>query len=280
MINRVSFLFTGMFLLMSAFSRAERPAAAPMEEVYAEANRLFQEGRYRDAYSGYKDLLEEYPDYAAAYNNLGVITSMADETIPESIVYFMNAIKMDHGYAEPLANLGALCCKIGEYDKAETYLKRVIELEPECAKHYFTLGWMYAVGKKDQEKAVEYLNKSVELEPDYPEAYYVLGLAYIDMNRKTDVLDQITSLRMLNKEALARALEDMVRTPSAGGSGKESAVSSSAAGANNSVRMSYDVAGSSPASASGGGGSLKGSGTIQIRVRFQDKNEEKKEAGK
>jgi len=207
--------------------------AGSLEEDYAKAQDLFEKHQLPEAEAAFKDVIERYPAYAQAYNSLGLVLSLDDKRIKESVSYFTQAIKLSPRYADPFANLGIICYKIGQFDRAEKYVMRAIDLDPREGKYYFILGWNYVSGMKNNEKGLEALKRCVEIDPDNADAHYLLGLTYIDIKKKENVFEEITALRSLNKEALAAALEEMIRTPYDKTGEKGPALSA--------VKMTYDV---------------------------------------
>lgn len=233
MIRSSIFLLISIFLLSYPLYPQDKAA---MEKMYSEADAFFQSGKLKESEDVYKTIISLEPDSAEAYNNLGLIESMDDGRIKDSILHFMKAIKLKPGYADAFNNLGVICYKIGQMDRAEQYIKKSIELDPGNAKNYFSLGWVYASGKKEYNKAIEALKRSIELDKNQPDAYYILGMAYVHLGRKLDVMDQITNLRSINKENLAEALENLIRVPS-----PKDMKSFSPEKAGKDVKMTYDV---------------------------------------
>jgi len=237
-----------------------------MAKLYEEALMCFEKGSFEKAEEMFEEVVKDDPDNADAYNNLGLITSLDDGRIKESIVYFLKAVKRNPYFAEPFSNLGIICHKIGQFDRAESYLKRAIVLEPDNPEYRVTLGWIYISGIKNYENAVDELKKALEYDKNCVEAYYLLGMAYADLGKKIEVFAQVTSLRTLNREDLASVLEDTIRTPYNAEIEKEEATD---------VEMAYGISESrSEMSGSGsisGPARIGGSGVLQMRIKFQDK---------
>lgn len=201
--------------------------------MYAEANTLFEKKEMKAAEALYRKVLTIDPQFAPAYNNLGLVASTDEARIKDAILYFMQAIKCDPYYADAFANLGIICDRIGNYDRAEKYLQHAIELDPSNAKYLFSLGWVYVSGMKNYRKGIEILDAYVAMDSDNADAHYLLGMAYIDTGKKEKVFEEITALRQLNQEALAAALEEMIRTPYTAGNAQKTP--------HTAVKMNYDV---------------------------------------
>lgn len=91
----------------------------------------------------FSEAVEIAPEYAAAWNALGVMT--ADPALAEP--YFRHAVAADPDNAEALLNLGALLLKSGRAEEALTLHRRVVLVTPEDAGAQAQLGInLYQVG--------------------------------------------------------------------------------------------------------------------------------------
>ena len=70
-----------------------------------------------------------YPDYATAYNNLGVLYAKTDDLINEEQA-LKKAISLDDHFAPALLNYGKLCFKLKNFTDAETLLQREVAVDP------------------------------------------------------------------------------------------------------------------------------------------------------
>lgn len=78
-----------------------------------------------------------------------------------------------------LYNLGLKSYESGDYESAETFFKRSVELDPEFADAYFNLGAIYKKLKK-YPFAINSFQKAVELNPHDYEAIFELGTSYFE----------------------------------------------------------------------------------------------------
>jgi tetratricopeptide (TPR) repeat protein len=79
-----------------------------------------------------------------------------------------------------LLNLkAALESNLGEYDDAIATTERIIALEPENDRHYFTLA-VYHDENSDREKAIEVLEKVISINPNNANALNYLGYAFAE----------------------------------------------------------------------------------------------------
>jgi len=134
--------------------------------------------RYDLAEKHFLKALDIKPDYAAAKNNLGTVY-LAQEDWHAAIKTF-NSLEGNLLYATPhypLSNLGLAYYHLGEYQKAEIYYRRALDIEPNFPIALRGLGRTYIAMLKIPE-AVSVLEKTVREAPVWPELYLDMGTAY------------------------------------------------------------------------------------------------------
>jgi len=132
-------------------------------------------GNLADAYAYARAAILQAPDFAAAYNTLGVIyqrqrlTARAEQT-------FRFALEVDATSRAALANLARLLEPLGRNAEAAALRARLAKLESEAPFHYFDLG-RAAVMAGDFQSAREHLLRELKRDPDYHEFHFWLALA-------------------------------------------------------------------------------------------------------
>ncbi|MBU0743996.1 MAG: tetratricopeptide repeat protein [Gammaproteobacteria bacterium] len=76
--------------------------------------------------------------------------------------------------AENYQAIGAVHFKYENWDKAEMYYKKALELNPKLYWSWYNLALLYL----DTEEGVGYLKKTIEANPTYAPAYYWLAYSY------------------------------------------------------------------------------------------------------
>jgi tetratricopeptide (TPR) repeat protein len=93
----------------------------------------------------------------------------------EAIECLRNAIKLDSNYEEAHFNIGYQFKLLGQNARAETHLRRAIELAPNYARAYAELGSILITRKSGIEEGVQLLKKSIRLDPAYGLSRLSLG---------------------------------------------------------------------------------------------------------
>ena len=136
--------------------------------------------RYRD--QGRKDLAEQFygqalrlrPDFAEAYNNLGLLLQERGEA-ERAAACFSEALATDPMLDAAHTNRGSALLKQGWMDGAIDSFKRALEINPASAEAWNNLGNVYFRLHRLDEAETAYL-ESIRLKPDYAEADLNLGI--------------------------------------------------------------------------------------------------------
>ena len=116
------------------------------------------------------------PKFSPAYNQLGIILRNKNN-IPEAEKAFIKSIELDSTLSWAYTNLGSLYFySKKEYDKAEEYATKAMELVPNDPETYYLMG---TINLKTEHfnHASELYAQAIGLNPDHPYAHFGLGLA-------------------------------------------------------------------------------------------------------
>lgn len=125
---------------------------------YNLGNAYKQIDKHQSAIEAYKNAIRLKPDYVKAYNNLGTSYLQLGNTT-ESIICFNNAIDLNSLDTVGYVNLGDAYMALGDFEKAEEYYKKFLELLPNYSA--FVAG-------------VKRIVQSLIGERKYKEAYLIL----------------------------------------------------------------------------------------------------------
>lgn len=147
-------------------TQAAQPAAAPLnaDEAYANLKPLVSAGDMEKAERALKEHLLRYPNHAVAHNDLAAVSyqlgaceqalkhyreavrlqpdeevylkNLADllyvetDAVDEAISIYLRLLEKSPRDVETLLNLGIICEGVGQPTEAESFLQRVLEIEP------------------------------------------------------------------------------------------------------------------------------------------------------
>lgn len=123
-------------------------------------------------------LVDQFPDYAAAYTSRGLIHDDLGN-LEQAIHDYSQAITLDPNYARAYNNRGWAFVEQGNYERAISDFTQAIALDPDYVWAYNNLGLVYRkLG--DLERATHNFDQAIALDPAYTSAYNNRGLSYLD----------------------------------------------------------------------------------------------------
>lgn len=149
-----------------------------------------------------KKAIEAKPDYAAAYDELGIIY-LGQQKYKEAIDEYEKSLRYqttESSKGSLYGSIGAAYSQIGPDNEALFYLNKAIELDPNNPSHYSTLAMVYD-RQGNSAEAIRLAKKSMELERE-PRAssYFRLAGVYFSKARKSGSdTDYEESLKLLNE---------------------------------------------------------------------------------
>lgn len=126
------------------------PESRNSEQIFAEAVRLHQARRFKEAESAYRQVLTRAPRHAASFDALGRIAS---ETRHYALAaeLFGKAIAIEPDAAHFHMHLGNALKELGRLDEAIGSYRHAITLKPNYAEAYGNLGTLYiSQGRGDE----------------------------------------------------------------------------------------------------------------------------------
>ncbi|MFA7242137.1 MAG: tetratricopeptide repeat protein [Sulfuricellaceae bacterium] len=147
-----------------------RPISAPFHALLQQAQRLFAQGRHRQALLIVQDCLTLAPQNADLLDFAGVCAiSLDDREGAEQ--FWRRAIALDRATPETYFNLGLLLAKRQQQEEAEHCYRRAISLNPDNAQAYCNLGNLL----NDGAEAEACYCTAIALDPQFEAAHYNLG---------------------------------------------------------------------------------------------------------
>lgn len=136
----------------------------------------FEAENYSEDIKHYMRSIKIKPNFAKAYNNLG-IAYQRRRLYDKAIEHYKKAINFNPELAPAYSNLGNSLYILGNYDEAIKNFQKAIGLKGNnpYTRYDISLAYYY---NKEPEKALPELKKALKLEKNYAEAYNLLGLVY------------------------------------------------------------------------------------------------------
>lgn len=125
----------------------------------------------------FRHLIELYPDYEPAYEELGMLYAQHRNKL--GLEYLTTALRLEPKNINVLYGLAMLYQDAEEADKANEYYVKILEIDPNYKYAWFNRGYMEMVLYEDYDAAIDFFNKAIECDPEYAQAYYNIGCSYL-----------------------------------------------------------------------------------------------------
>jgi tetratricopeptide (TPR) repeat protein len=184
--------------------------AQSIKDLFEQAAQAFYDGKYELAIADYEKIVEMDPNFAPAYNALGLALKIQGAKTEEAAYYFKKALEIDPKFVSSYDNLGKLYYSEGNMDEAESYFGKGLEIDPGNESMLLSMGWVNLLGRGAPDKAMKYF-KSVVKKSDSAMGFFGQGICYMANDKRMEVMDIVTKLREIGQENLAQDLESMLR---------------------------------------------------------------------
>lgn len=132
-------------------------------------------GKLNEAENGFRKAAELNPNYADAYNNMGVTLQELGK-LDEAIAAYHRALEINPTHAEAYNNIGNMLQYQGKLGEALASYHRALEIKPAYAEAHNNIGnTLQEQGKLDE--AIIAYHRALEINSAYAEAYNNMGNA-------------------------------------------------------------------------------------------------------
>ncbi|HET6514982.1 MAG TPA: tetratricopeptide repeat protein [Thermodesulfovibrionales bacterium] len=171
---------------------------------------LFEAGRYAEAESVLKDVIEQGPGYADVWNMLGVIAHL-NGRVHEASSFFVRAVQLNPKYTEASLNLVIAYNDMGEFKKAQEVFflaAKIAHTSPSAldpfaagklANEHYKIGNIYLdFGMLDE--AIEEYRKALKLHGGAADICTKLGMALRSKGDYEEAVVQFTRAKESNPD--------------------------------------------------------------------------------
>jgi predicted Zn-dependent protease len=167
---------TALLLVLLVFGAAQTPQSPQLATRSREAARAMNEGRFDEAASIYRDLLQSLPNEPGLLMNLGMALAMGGHEA-DAVAPLEKAISLNPSLLPAHLFLGSSYLALGEAQKAIPPLERAVKGAPKDIERRRLLAQAYAVTGRPVD-AVTQLRTITGLAPRLSGAWFALGHAY------------------------------------------------------------------------------------------------------
>src|ERR1041385_8350374 len=105
------FVYVMLFVMISPLASAQS-----VKDLFERAAQYFYDGKYDKAISDYEKIIELEPNFAPAYNALGLAMKVQGAKTDDVVYYFKKALELDNKFVASYDNLGKLYYSEGDMD--------------------------------------------------------------------------------------------------------------------------------------------------------------------
>jgi TolB-like protein/Tfp pilus assembly protein PilF len=136
---------------------------------------------YEAAEAAFQRALELNPNYVTAYHWYGLLLGEPLGRRDEALELIKMAAELDPRSLVILVNVGRVYDSVGQSDESLAWYRRSIEIDPDFAYSYQSIGFHYWNAEGQLDEAVRWSRKSVSVDPGDPILIAYLGLLFLDL---------------------------------------------------------------------------------------------------
>ena len=157
-------LFVISLFLFTSLSLFSQTNYTTLQEVFAKSQEYEGRGNYADAIASMKTIYQE--DVYEINLRLGWVTYL-NGSFTESAAYYQKAMKLKPYAIEPKFGYVYPASALGNWDQVVALYNEILAIDPQNTLANYRMGSIY-YGRKDYNKAEKYLEKVINLYPfDY-----------------------------------------------------------------------------------------------------------------
>ena len=174
--SEIAFYSKDYDLAMETLNKVTAQDKNNQTALFMKATIYKENGDTSNAAFFYRRLIDLYPDFAPAYEDLGVI--YADHLDPLAIEYLNTAMNLDPKNENVIYAMAMFYQNIEDMEHADALYSKLLEINPQNKYAWHNRGWIQMMFYNDFELAVDYFTKALDIDDHYAEAHYDRGVAY------------------------------------------------------------------------------------------------------
>jgi protein O-GlcNAc transferase len=152
-----------------------------LNQLFTIASEAHQQGKFLQAESIYKQLLQIGPRHFEVLRLLGIVCSQQDKN-SEAVTFLTEATGLNPKNPVLYMDLAEVYRRNGDNKSATESYQKVLEITPDFAQaHYFLANMLTESGNYN--RAIEHYQRSIELNPNHFLSYYKLGNAQTELGQ-------------------------------------------------------------------------------------------------
>ena len=152
-----------------------------LEQYLMKGVQCYEAGRLDEAEGIFKEIINQVPECADAYNLLGIVCA-GRKKFTDAILNFKEAVSLDSSNAVYNSNYGNALQDNGELNESIPFYLKAIELNPDFTDAYYNLSNSLRKLQRYSESMV-YLNKAKSLNSRYQKCYINAALIYVEQKQ-------------------------------------------------------------------------------------------------
>lgn len=178
----------------------EAPKDAKKE--FDKAQEVVRKNKQAEAIQGYQKAVKAYPDYAAAWFELGRLQAAA-KNVPAAKESFNAALKADPKFLSPYLQLSALAYDGHDWPALADTSEKLLALDafdyPQA--YYYSAVSNYFTGKYKEAETRANESLKADTEHHFPETYELMASILVKLNRPADAVTQLETYLKLYPRA-------------------------------------------------------------------------------
>jgi protein O-GlcNAc transferase len=158
---------------------------------------------YPPARKAFEQAIRLDPAYVEAYDGLGfALEGMGEDAA--AVASYEKAIGLNESrngkFASPYVNLASYFNRTGDWEKALTWARKAVEVNPGSDRGWFQVGRAQE-RRGEFDAAAESLNRAVGINPRVSSYYYVLASVYRRLGKTQESQQALESFTRLDRES-------------------------------------------------------------------------------